>query len=139
MKCPNCNSENIIKHGIRNDRQLYKCKNKACNYRFSDKTKIKKNSSYFVTKALQLWLEGLTYKAIAQLLGFDEETISRWLQPYEKNIESLRLDRKGVQKEVSQINDTIIVRAKSPYSSGYIFTGTNQTEMWGISRKNIFK
>jgi hypothetical protein len=52
----------------------------------------------------------------------------------------LRLDRKGIEKEVLQINDTIIIRAKNnPCSSGFLFMGTNEAEMWGISRKYIYK
>jgi len=136
IKCPNCNSIHIAKDGTRNEKQRFKCKNKQCSYRFASNTKIKKNSTYFVTKAIQLWLEGLTCKGIAHILGFDEETISRWIKPYTEKLLPLRLDKTGLRKNMIRNDDIIVVELEnSIYSSGILFKGNTECEIFGISRK----
>ena len=66
--CPQCQSDEIVKSGIVNDRQRYKCK--SCNYFFTVNKLGKKIDQYYVTKALQLYLEGLTYREIERILEF---------------------------------------------------------------------
>ena len=60
--CPNCDSETTIKSGVISNRQRYKCK--SCNYFFTVDKIGKKIDDYYVNKALQLYLEGLTYREI---------------------------------------------------------------------------
>ncbi len=86
--CPNCSSTHFTKYGTREGKlQRYRCK--KCNYRFTGETLVKKRDTYYKTKAVQLWLEGLTYKAIGHLLGFSDDTVSKWLKPYIKKLEPL--------------------------------------------------
>lgn len=58
--CPNCSSNTYVKSGIVKDRQRYKCK--KCGYFFTVNKVGKKIDSYYVNKALQLYLEGLSYR-----------------------------------------------------------------------------
>lgn len=78
--CPNCTSSSYIKSGIVNQRQRYKCK--ECNYYFSVNKMGKKIDHYYVNKALQLYLEGLTYREIERILGISHVTILNWVKKY---------------------------------------------------------
>ncbi|CAA0143928.1 transposase-like zinc-binding domain-containing protein [Tenacibaculum maritimum] len=78
--CPNCNSNAYIKSGIVNNRQRYKCKN--CNYFFTVNKLGKQIDSYYVSKAFQLYLEGLTYREIERILGISHVTIMNWVKKY---------------------------------------------------------
>lgn len=78
--CPNCNSDNHIKSGIVNNRQRYKCK--SCGYYFTVNKLGKKIDDYYVNKALQLYLEGLTYREIERILGISHVSIMNWVKKY---------------------------------------------------------
>jgi len=78
--CPNCNSEKHIKSGIVADRQRYKCKD--CNYYFTVDKIGKKIDEYYVNKALQLYLEGLTYREIERILGISHVSVMNWVKKF---------------------------------------------------------
>lgn len=78
--CPSCSSENQIKSGIVNKRQRYKCKD--CGYYFTVSKLGKKIDDYYVNKALQLYLEGLTYREIERILGVSHVSILNWVKKY---------------------------------------------------------
>ena len=78
--CPNCSSESYIKSGIVNNRQRFKCK--KCGYYFSVNKLGKQIDDYYVNKALQLYLEGLTYREIERILGISHVTILNWVKKY---------------------------------------------------------
>ena len=79
-RCPNCNSEHCIKSGIIKERQRYKCKD--CSYFFTVNKLGKKIDDYYVNKALQLYLEGLTYREIERILGVSHVSIINWVKKY---------------------------------------------------------
>ena len=78
--CPNCNSDKYVKSGVVKDRQRYKCK--SCGYYFSVNKLGKKIDNYYVNKALQLYLEGLTYREIERILGVSHVSIMNWVKKY---------------------------------------------------------
>lgn len=78
--CPNCSSDQIVKSGIVNKRQRFKCK--QCNYFFTVNKLGKKIDDYFVNKALQLYLEGLSYREIERILGVSHVSIMNWVKRY---------------------------------------------------------
>jgi len=78
--CPNCGSDSYVKSGIVNDRQRYRCK--SCNYYFTVNKLGKKIDDYYVNKALQLYLEGLTYREIERILGISHVSIMNWVKKY---------------------------------------------------------
>jgi hypothetical protein len=78
--CPNCASSEYIKSGIVSGRQRYKCKN--CGYYFTVNKLGKKIDDYYVNKALQLYLEGLTYREIERILGISHVSIMNWVRKY---------------------------------------------------------
>src|SRR5690606_33649169 len=104
--CPKCNETQIVKSGIIKDRQRYLCK--KCNYYFTV-NKIEKNGkikdrqiylckksnyyftvnkikkkidNYYITKALQLYLEGLSYREIERIIGVSHVTVSNLVKEF---------------------------------------------------------
>ena len=78
--CPKCQQQNVIKSGIVKERQRFRCRD--CNYYFTVKKLGKQIDDYYVTKALQLYLEGLSYREIERILGISHVTISSWIMKY---------------------------------------------------------
>jgi transposase-like protein len=79
-KCPKCNSFMLIKSGIVKERQRYKCKH--CAYFFTVDKVGKQIDNYYVTKALQLYIEGLSYREIERLLGISHVSVMNWVKQY---------------------------------------------------------
>ena len=65
--CPKCQQHNVVKSGIVKERQRFRCRD--CNYYFTVKKLGKQIDDYYVTKALQLYLEGLSFREIERILG----------------------------------------------------------------------
>lgn len=80
FSCPKCQNDHIIKSGIIKGKQRYLCKN--CSYYFTVNKLGKKIDSYYVTKALQLYLEGLSFREIERILGVSHVTVSNWVREY---------------------------------------------------------
>ncbi|MGF1532393.1 MAG: helix-turn-helix domain-containing protein [Bernardetiaceae bacterium] len=78
--CPRCQSTSVIKSGFANNRQRYRCK--SCNYFFTVLKEGKKIDNYYVVKALQLYLEGLSFREIERLLGVSHVSVSNWVRQY---------------------------------------------------------
>ena len=78
--CPNCSSNKYVKSGIIKGRQRYKCK--KCSYYFTVNKMGKQIDSYYVNKALQLYLEGLSYREIERILGISHVSIINWVKKY---------------------------------------------------------
>ena len=96
--CPQCQSSNIIKSGILNNRQRYKCK--SCGYFFTVNKLGKQIDKYYVTKALQLYLEGLSYREIERILGVSHVTVMKWVRKHNIN-KSLQSDYHPTYKILS--------------------------------------
>lgn len=78
--CPNCQGDKIIKSGIIQDRQRYKCK--SCNYFFTVNKLGKNIDHYYVSKAIQLYIEGLSYREIERILGVSHVSVINWVKKY---------------------------------------------------------
>ena len=81
ISCPNCQSSDTTKSGILNERQRYKCKN--CNYHFTVLKQGKKIDNRFITKSLQLYLEGLSFREIERLMDISHVTVSNCVKKYQ--------------------------------------------------------
>ena len=78
--CPKCNAVKVVKSGIIDNRQRYKCK--TCNYYFTVNKIGKSIDSYYVIKALQLYIEGVSYREIERLLGVSHVSVMNWVKKY---------------------------------------------------------
>lgn len=78
--CPNCSANDYVKSGIVKEKQRYKCK--KCGYFFTVNKVGKQIDTYYVNKALQLYLEGLSYREIERILGVSHVSIMNWVKKY---------------------------------------------------------
>lgn len=76
--CPRCGATDIVRSGTVKARQRYRCK--SCQYNFSVNKLGKRVDSYYVVKALQLYLEGLSYREIERLLGVSHVSVMNWVR-----------------------------------------------------------
>ncbi|MEM6271775.1 MAG: hypothetical protein AAF998_20230 [Bacteroidota bacterium] len=79
-QCPRCRHTGIVKAGLAQGRQRYKCK--SCNYHFTVNKLGKEIDPYYTTKSLQLYLEGLSYREIERIIGVSHVTISKWVRQH---------------------------------------------------------
>jgi transposase-like protein len=78
--CPQCSSYDVAKNGIINEKQRFKCK--SCSYNFTVAKMGKSIDSYYVIKALQLYIEGVSYREIERLLGISHVSVMNWVKRY---------------------------------------------------------
>ena len=78
--CPKCDSTEAIKSGIINDRQRFKCR--QCGYHYTVAKVGREVDSYYVIKALQLYIEGVSYREIERLLGVSHVSVMNWVKKY---------------------------------------------------------
>ncbi|MCU0441327.1 MAG: hypothetical protein MUE96_02940 [Bacteroidia bacterium] len=80
IHCPKCKTENINKSGLVKGRQRYLCK--SCNYYFSVLKDGKSIDTYYVIKALQLYIEGVSLREIERLIGVSHVSVMNWVKKY---------------------------------------------------------
>ncbi|GAB4039740.1 transposase [Spirosoma gilvum] len=80
-KCPKCNSTDAVRNGIINQRQRFRCR--QCNYNFTVDKVGKGISTYYVIKALQLYIEGVSFREIERLLGISHVSVMNWVKKYQ--------------------------------------------------------
>ena len=79
--CPKCESDLTVKSGVVKGRQRFKCKN--CGYYFTVQKLGKQTDNYLVIKALQLHIEGVSYREIERLLGVSHVSVINWVKKYQ--------------------------------------------------------
>ncbi|MEM7551400.1 MAG: hypothetical protein AAF363_17090 [Bacteroidota bacterium] len=79
-ECPKCYGNQVIKSGIVKNRQRYRCK--KCGYNFTVDKLGKQIDEYYVIKALQLYLEGVSFREIERLLGISHVSVLNWVKKY---------------------------------------------------------
>ncbi len=80
IACPKCNSQQLIKSGVVKGRQRYRCK--SCSFSFTVLKEGKSIDPYYVIKALQLYIEGVTYREIERILGISHVSVMNWVKKY---------------------------------------------------------
>lgn len=80
-KCPKCGSTEAVRNGIINKRQRFRCR--QCQYNYTVDKAGKSISSYYVVKALQLYIEGVSYREIERLLGVSHVSVMNWVKKYQ--------------------------------------------------------
>ncbi|WP_148204979.1 IS1 family transposase [Candidatus Amoebophilus asiaticus] len=78
MNCPRCNNTQSCKDGIVRGRQRYQCK--SCRFRYTVSHKSDVKPLYTKRKALQLYLEGLGFRAIGRILNISYGTVYQWVK-----------------------------------------------------------
>jgi transposase len=86
MECPRCKQIESVKAGFVREQQRYKCK--ACKYFFIERDG-RKYAREIKIRAIQLYLEGLGFRAIERLLGVSDTTVLLWVKNLGKTIQEL--------------------------------------------------
>jgi len=80
LLCPKCKGTEIVKSGVVKGRQRYKCR--GCAYHFSVMKEGKKIDPYYVIKALQLHIEGVSLREIERILGVSHVSVRNWIRQH---------------------------------------------------------
>jgi hypothetical protein len=80
LQCPKCKAEDIAKSGVVKGRQRYHCK--SCGYHFTVLKEGKSIDPYYVIKALQLYIEGISLREIERILGISHVSVMNWVKKY---------------------------------------------------------
>ncbi|MBB3698907.1 helix-turn-helix domain-containing protein [Flammeovirga yaeyamensis] len=97
-ECPKCHHDQITKSGMVKGKQRYKCK--KCSYNFTVPKLGKEIDHKYVIKALQLYLEGVSYREIERILGVSHVTVMNWVKKY--NIP--KLEKIGYNPQYQMLN-----------------------------------
>ncbi|MBC3787957.1 IS1 family transposase [Spirosoma utsteinense] len=81
VKCPKCAAIGAVRNGVINQRQRFRCK--TCQYNFTVDKVGKSISTYYVIKALQLYIEGVSFREIERLLGISHVSVMNWVKKYQ--------------------------------------------------------
>lgn len=78
--CPHCGqTEHVIKSGLNHTRsQRFRCQ--TCQRYFTMERKPLGYAETMRKQALQLYLEGTSFRAIGRLLGLHHQTVSNWMR-----------------------------------------------------------
>jgi transposase len=130
IKCPRCKSIKNFKNGIVKNRQRYHCK--ECGYNYTVSKIGKTIEKIYVVMALQLYLEGLGFRAIERFLGISNVTIMNWVRKYGSNFERIRLDEE--ESEVIEIDElySYVQSKKNEFGFGLLSAG--KTRKFWVSR-----
>ena len=80
MHCVKCGSQTLRKNGLVHSRQRYLCK--ACGYNLTVELKSSAFADSIKEQALQMYLEGMGFRAIGRLLGMSQVSVYRWIRAY---------------------------------------------------------
>jgi transposase-like protein len=80
MDCPRCKHTEHCKAGFAKGRQRYKCK--QCNYRYTVEKKSDVKSLEVRRLALEMYLEGLGFRAIGRVLRISFGTVYQWVKKW---------------------------------------------------------
>lgn len=80
IACPKCQHHDVVKSGVVKGRQRYRCK--SCSYFFTVFKDGKNIDPYYVIKALQLYIEGVSLREIERLIGVSHVSVMNWVKKY---------------------------------------------------------
>jgi transposase len=128
-KCPKCKNTKIVKNGKTETRkQRYLCKN--CGYQFSVKYQGKPIS--VKKKALELYLEGLGFRAIGRILKVSNVNIGRWIKKWADHlrtaIKAAKPSRKDIKIEEMELDELWHYAKKNgiKFGFGLLLTGRQE-------------
>ncbi len=138
IACPKCKLENVTRSGIVKGRQRYRCK--QCNYFFTVLKEGKNIDHYYVIKALQLYLEGVTYREIERILGISHVSVMNWVKKYNVSAPENRDYRPTYKVLTYEELKAFFASRESLKSAGCMITELGDKFMlikWERFRKNI--
>ncbi len=83
IKCPKCGSEEIWKAGKPRGKQQYQCK--ECKKKFITERHYSKE---FKQKAIKIFYEGNSGRAVGRILGINKSTVYNWIKKLDEKIQT---------------------------------------------------
>jgi transposase-like protein len=81
--CARCRSKDLIKNGYVKDTQRWKCK--SCGFSFT-RSKPKGAPQHLKEYAVLLWKKGLSQLAIAEIVGYSNVSVGKWIDQLEEEL-----------------------------------------------------
>ena len=128
--CPKCGSEERSKAGFIGAAQRWLCKGWGCKYTRSTSRGMPMEIK---RRALQLYLEGLGFRAIGRLLGVSNVAVLKWIRAFGEDVEHAR--KPGPPPRMVMIDEMwhFIHTKKTSHGSGYrcvISTDASSAFIW---------
>jgi transposase-like protein len=114
MDCPKCKSSHHVKDGVVRGRQRYKCKD--CRYRYTVERKSDVKVQETRRLALEMYLEGLGFRAIGRILKISYGTVYVWVKDWGKQIS---LPRRDSHVEIVALDKMLHYVASKKDTAGY--------------------
>ena len=114
MNCPKCKSDSYCKDGFVQGRQRYKCK--KCIYRYTVVQKSDVKSQDTRRMALEMYLEGLGFRAIGRLLRISYGTAYQWVKKWDKQVE---LPKRDEPIEIVELDEMHTYVGSKKTTAGY--------------------
>ncbi len=105
MDCPKCTSANKSKDGFIHGKQRYLCKD--CRYRYTTQRRGGTASHETKRQALQLYLEGLGFRAIARILKFSNVAILNWIREFGKALPEVKNSKPVQVMEIDEMHSYV--------------------------------
>src|SRR5258708_6135990 len=86
MHCPKCEKDNKVKAGFTKGKQRYKCNDCGC---FFTRSTSKGEPIEKKRQAVQLYLEGLGFRAIGRFLRVSHVAVQNWVAQAAEHLETL--------------------------------------------------
>ena len=99
IKCPRCVNEEVWKAGKPRGKQQYKCK--KCKSKFITELNY---SEEFKRKAIQIFYEGNSGRAVGRLMGINKSTVYNWIKALSKKIEKPMSENK-FSREIIEMDE----------------------------------
>ncbi len=100
MNCPKCSSKEYRKNGFKNNRQRYFCK--KCEYNYSTIHGHGKPKEMKI-KAIELYLEGLGFRAIGRILRVSNVAVLKWVRAAAEKLRSYLLKQMPKKKQYIKV------------------------------------
>lgn len=97
IKCPSCGREEIWKSGKTGEKQQYQCKN--CKRKFITE---KNYSEEFKQKAIEIFYEGNSGRAVGRIMGINKSTVYNWIKKLDKKLQDSACAKENNVAETEQ-------------------------------------
>ena len=124
MDCPKCNSGSYVKDGNLRGLQRYKCK--GCNFRYTVLRKSDVKSIETKRLALELYLEGLGFRAIGRYLKVSHVSVYNWIRSWGEKAEELKSGQEISVMELDEMH-TYIGSKKTIAGSGLLLIALGES------------
>ncbi len=105
MKCPKCKNPECVKNGNARNKQRFLCK--ACNFQFLEINEEANNKLDKKRHALILFIQGYSYRSIANWLGVGHTLIFFWIKKWEAVLSELKKNNEPQYVSLSEMKNML--------------------------------